>query len=283
MNIDRMYESEVNMKYKTDVVYRCIGEEMRNGIVACGFMKKETAERSQYDFMNDFYSCFILLQGSGEYITEDGELIILEKGDLVQRVPGVAHTTKVDPDGKWLEFFFSVGADFFFTEKNLGVLSQEPVKKGVFPSVSIEHYDKLISKLRAATQKELPMIALELQREILYLFGYGTTQGAKLSTDSWLQMAGDRLSKDLDENISMEHLAEELNIGYESFRKEFKKEFGVSPKKYRIEKKMEQACMLLKSGIPIKEIAKMVGYEDAFSFSKQFTRTKGISPGKYRK
>ena len=35
---------------KSDVIYRCIGNEMKNGILACGFMRKETADRSQYHF-----------------------------------------------------------------------------------------------------------------------------------------------------------------------------------------------------------------------------------------
>ena len=50
---------------KSDVIYRCIGNEMKNGILACGFMRKETADRSQYHFSNEYYSCFVLLRGSG--------------------------------------------------------------------------------------------------------------------------------------------------------------------------------------------------------------------------
>ena len=60
---------------KSDVIYRCIGNEMKNGILACGFMRKETADRSQYHFSNEYYSCFVLLRGSGEYIAEDGSIL----------------------------------------------------------------------------------------------------------------------------------------------------------------------------------------------------------------
>lgn len=42
---------------KSDVIYRCIENEMKNGILACGFMRKETADRSQYHFSNEYYSC----------------------------------------------------------------------------------------------------------------------------------------------------------------------------------------------------------------------------------
>ena len=276
------YEKKRDEIVKSDVIYRCIGENLKNGIVACGFMKKETAERSQYHFSNEFYSCFLLLRGRGEYITEDGERIPLEAGDLVQRVPGVVHSTIVEPDGQWLEFFISVSADFFEKENKLGVLSSAPVKKKAFYTADVELYKSLIGKLKVATQNELPTMSLELEREILYIFGYGAAKNGNEDKDDLLQTACDILEQNLDCEISMEKLAKDIQMGYESFRKEFRKKYGISPRRYRIEKKMEQACMLLESGIPIKEIAQMVGYEDVYSFSKQFTKTYHIAPGKFR-
>ena len=112
---------------KSDVIYRCIGNEMKNGILACGFMRKETADRSQYHFSNEYYSCFVLLRGSGEYIAEDGTSYPLQAGSLVQRLPGVPHSTRVDPDGKWLEFFISIGKPFFDFFCSLSVLDRKSV------------------------------------------------------------------------------------------------------------------------------------------------------------
>ncbi len=267
---------------ESDVIYRCIGENLVDGIVACGFMKKETAERSQYDFSNEFYSCFVLLKGSGDYISENGEVMHITAGDLVQRMPGVIHSTRVEPDGEWLEFFLSVGRDFFMTEERMGVLFRKPVIKDAVPKADVEHFKSLISSLKTVSQKELPVMALKLQQEILYLFGYGSTDKEIPGTSGLLQDACDILSQNLNREISMEELAGSVELGYETFRKEFRKEYGISPSHYRIKKRMEQACLLLESGIPIKEIARMVGYEDVYSFSKQFKKFSGIAPGKYR-
>ena len=277
------YEKKRDEITQSDVIYRCIGENLKNGIVACGFMKKETAERSQYHFSNEFYSCFLLLRGCGEYIAEDGERLPLQAGDLVQRIPGTVHSTRVEPDGQWLEFFISVSADFYEAEKNLGVLPGIPVRKNAFYTVDLDQYKSLVRRLKAATQNELPTIALELERELLYMFGYGKARNENTDKDDYLQNVHDILEQNLDCEISMEKLAKEIHMGYESLRKDFRKKYGISPGKYRIEKKMEQACLLLESGIPIKEIAQMVGYEDVYSFSKQFTKTYHIAPGKYRK
>ena len=106
-------ESLLERIEKSDVIYRCIGKEMKNGILACGFMRKETAERSQYHFSNAYYSCFVLLRGSGRYLSETGTSYQLQAGSLVQRLPGVPHSTIIHPDGKWLEFFISIGKPFF--------------------------------------------------------------------------------------------------------------------------------------------------------------------------
>ena len=276
------YEKKRDEITQSDVIYRCIGENLKNGIVACGFMKKETAERSQYHFSNEFYSCFLLLRGCGEYIAEDGERLPLQAGDLVQRIPGMIHSTRVEPDGQWLEFFISVSADFYEAEKNLGVLPGTPVRKNAFYTVDLDQYKSLVRRLKAATQNELPTIALELERELLYMFGYGKARNENTDKDDYLQNVHDILEQNLDCEISMEKLAKEIHMGYESLRKDFRKKYGISPGKYRIEKKMEQACLLLESGIPIKEIAQMVGYEDVYSFSKQFTKTYHIAPGKFR-
>lgn len=43
-----------------------------------------------------------------------------------------------------------------------------------------------------------------------------------------------------------------------------------------------QACILLEGGVPMKEIAGLVGYGDVYAFSKQFSRFFGFPPGKYR-
>ena len=98
---------------KSDVIYRCIGNEMKNGILACGFMRKETADRSQYHFRTSITAVSCCCAGAGEYIAEDGTSYPLQAGSLVQRLPGVPHSTRVDPDGKWLEFFISIGKPFF--------------------------------------------------------------------------------------------------------------------------------------------------------------------------
>ncbi|MBE6591666.1 MAG: helix-turn-helix transcriptional regulator, partial [Ruminococcaceae bacterium] len=68
------------------------------------------------------------------------------------------------------------------------------------------------------------------------------------------------------------------------FRKLFLNSFGVSPKEYMIQKRMDYAKNLLKSGdFSISEIATLCGYTESCHFSREFSKREGISPNQYGK
>jgi AraC-like DNA-binding protein len=65
----------------------------------------------------------------------------------------------------------------------------------------------------------------------------------------------------------------------------FKEETGDSPINYLIKIRLEKASFLLKKNkeISIKEISKLVGYEDAYYFSKLFKKYYDISPVQFKR
>lgn len=84
--------------------------------------------------------------------------------------------------------------------------------------------------------------------------------------------------------ISMARLAESAGLSSSHFRSEFQKYAGFSPKEYQVHLRMLDASMLLANNrLRVKEIAKQVGYEDIYHFSKLFKKYFGMSPQKMRK
>ncbi len=84
-------------------------------------------------------------------------------------------------------------------------------------------------------------------------------------------------------DICIRDLSELENLSETHFRSEFKKSFGVSPKEYVINLRIETACMLLsESDICISEAARLVGYADPYYFSRIFKKKTGISPLQYK-
>ena len=66
------------------------------------------------------------------------------------------------------------------------------------------------------------------------------------------------------------------------FRKLFKKEYGISPQKYIIQLRIQNAVGLISTGYySLKEIAYMSGYNDCKYFSVEFKKAMGVSPSEY--
>lgn len=154
-----------------------------------------------------------------EYIAEDGTSYPLQAGSLVQRLPGVPHSTR-RPRWEMAGIFISIGKPFFDSFCSLSVLNREPVLKAELLPGDLERYQKLLQSLKATPDSLLPLRIPEMEKEILRMYGYHAHR-VNLQRDP-IEAACDMLSQNLDEEISLEELARSLQIGYETFRKVFK-------------------------------------------------------------
>jgi AraC-like DNA-binding protein len=272
------------IEMKKDVIYRCIGADFPNGIIACGYMTKPLKEHSQYNFSIDYYSCFLLLSGSGFYYSEDGTKYSLQAGHVVQRLPELVHTTEVTPDGNWLEFFISFGRstyDYLFSLNLLPIAS--PVLSTDYDEGLISEFSRLLDQLKKAEDTNLPFLSLKAQKLVLNLLQPQIKSPTNDFTREAIEEACRYLSSELDSTLSLEDISAMVGMSYENFRKQFRKHTGISPAQYRIEQRMKHAKLMLLSGVSIKETAALTGYSDTYSFTKQFTQTVGMPPGKYKK
>ena len=82
--------------------------------------------------------------------------------------------------------------------------------------------------------------------------------------------------------ISVGEIAEKSFMSEVYFRKLFKKEYGISPKKYIMDLRIRNAASLILTGYySLKEVAFMSGYNDYKHFSVEFKRAIGVSPSEY--
>jgi len=86
----------------------------------------------------------------------------------------------------------------------------------------------------------------------------------------------------LKKDFALSDAAKKSMMSETYFRRLFKKEFGVSPKKYVIDRRIKHAASLIIMGyFSLQEIADMCGYEDYKHFSVEFKKIIGVSPSKY--
>ena len=79
-----------------------------------------------------------------------------------------------------------------------------------------------------------------------------------------------------------DRLAARYGITSRQLRRYFKEWFGRSPKEWLLEKRMNFAQNMLKSGEPVKTVAIQLGFKHASHFCTLFKRTHGVSPSAYQ-
>jgi AraC-like DNA-binding protein len=98
-----------------------------------------------------------------------------------------------------------------------------------------------------------------------------------------MQAVRNRIRQSYKHDPDVVELAHDCRMSESTFRRNWKKYFGIPPKQYVLGIRMEQACALLVSGsVQIQEIARQTGFQDALYFSKVFRRHTGVSPREFR-
>jgi AraC family transcriptional regulator len=86
------------------------------------------------------------------------------------------------------------------------------------------------------------------------------------------------------EQISLVTLAKLVRLSQHHFCRAFKRSFGVPPHQYHLERRIEQAKMLLADcAISITDIGMTLGYSQMSSFSVAFRKMTGWAPSEYRR
>lgn len=131
----------------------------------------------------------------------------------------------------------------------------------------------------------------EFYNAYLYIVLMYMRRGNVLNTLETVEREMDPIEKALrfiNDNILLHPVtvsiaADVAGLSRAHFTRMFQNKIGIAPVKYIIEVKMNYAKkMLTEQNISIKEIAKILHYEDQLYFSRQFTKYIGMSPRRYR-
>lgn len=86
-----------------------------------------------------------------------------------------------------------------------------------------------------------------------------------------------------DKDWTVEELAQEVGLSRSGFALKFKQSLGDTPLNYLTTLRIFKATKLLNTtDYTLEKIANLIGYKDAFSFSKTFKRLVGLSPKTFR-
>ena len=108
--------------------------------------------------------------------------------------------------------------------------------------------------------------------------------GQKEHHDDGIKEAQRYIESNYDSNLSINDIAERVNISSRSFLRRFKKATANTPLEYLQRVKIEAAKKKLESStMNIQEVMFDVGYSDEKAFRNTFRKYSGLSPLEYRK
>lgn len=92
------------------------------------------------------------------------------------------------------------------------------------------------------------------------------------------------LDEHLQQDISLADIEPLINLNRYTIIRYFKQAFGVTPMRYLMDIRFNEACFYLEtSDTSIRQIAELCGFHSSNYFTQIFERNKGMSPAVYRK
>lgn len=231
------------------------------------------------------YQLNYITEGAGVFENKYGRFQVKE-GSLMVVLPGEWHRYRPLKKMGWVENYVGFRgqiADHFM--KNQVFTSRQPVLQ---PGIKEELIDTHL-KIMDLVEKEQPGYQQIASGMVVKLLGY------IISFERQKGLSGKHIARvieevrfymrqNTDQEIDLEQLANENNVGYSYFRKMFKKYTGVSPGQYHLQLRIMRAKeLLVTTDASIKEISLELGFQTIHYFSLIFKKKVGVNPSEFRK
>ncbi|MGI6623512.1 MAG: AraC family transcriptional regulator [Acetivibrionales bacterium] len=254
-------------------------------VYRCGF-EKCTPGYFWGPGVRDHYIIHIVSSGRGSY-SVNGETYSLEAGQGFLICPGQIVYYKADSVSPWTYSwvgFHGIKAEQVL--KKAGLTTDDPIFNSIESDNLIPSLNDLIKEAGSVHGSDLMLTGM-LYRFLSCLVDRfeNKIQASDRTTDKarYVSKAVEYIEKNFSGAISVNSIADYLKINRSYLSTLFSKYLGVTPREFIIKYRMDKACELLKNPLlSVGDVARSVGYEDSFQFSKTFKKVKGMPPSRYR-
>lgn len=219
----------------------------------------------------DYYMIHYVVSGKG--IFETGEKSYsLSAGDMFLFSPQETTFYKADKERPWTYIWVGFTSSFDLTD----IFSRHVISAGECGSVFAE----IMESESFRRCRELYICGKIF--EILAYLDKKISDTAK-PLNQYVLMAQNYIETNYQKKITVEMLAQSLNIDRSYFSAIFKRQIGKSPQQYLVNYRLERAAQdMLVYGCTPSAAAVRCGYTDFFNFSKMFKKRFGMAPQHYK-
>jgi AraC-like DNA-binding protein len=230
------------------------------------------------------YQALYIAHGTGWFESKRGGTLAVEGGSVMLLFPGQWHRYRPSHESGWDEYWVSFAGAHVDDLVKLGFFrAEEPLlRTGVDEAIQHAYLDLLdrartepigYQQLNAASVLEILAAALAAVRRQRH-GGHG---------DEVVRKAKAEMEQCVEGTLRIDKLAAALALSEEHLRRLFRDHVGMSPYQFYLELKIHRARQMLReTALTIKQIARKLGFESPFHFSKAFARRAGVSPTRWR-
>lgn len=233
----------------------------------------------------DQYIFIYCLEGKGEVLIKKSNYSI-EAGEFFIVPAKTAHKYAADETNPWTIYWIH------FKGKTADAISELFVQKynghkgfKHYNEMTIQLFNEIYNQLKRGYSMDHLVYSNMCLLHFFATFIYTNTftKSGKQSHKDIHDLAIDFLGRSLNKTLTLEEIADSVNLSASHFSYVFKTKTGFTPIEYFNHLKVQKACQyLLFTRLRIKEIAFELGIEDQSYFSRLFTKVMGISPNEYR-
>ncbi|XID90910.1 helix-turn-helix domain-containing protein [Paenibacillaceae bacterium WGS1546] len=231
-----------------------------------------------------FYLIFVQ-EGQGELIYRQ-QTYSLKKSGLFCLFPQASHEYYAVGDGPmrkaWIAF---EGPQGYRMLERIGIKACTPYIPNALHAGVEELFNRMLETAGDPEGRDMDLSRLIAFFRLFEELSRKTPDSLrdKVCSDNWLLQGKEYIETHYCERITVETVADRVRVDRAHFTRRFHQAFGITPAKYLLELKINEARRLLEnSDFNLTVIAQSIGYTDMFTFSKSFKKLAGVSPKEYR-
>ena len=249
----------------------------------CGWHRCDPGHQCPKRFYPD-YSFTFVLKGKGSYTIGEKTFLIRE-GECFTIFPNINITYTADREDPW-EYIFAIvsGEDTASLVQSIGVTPKRPVVSYDMTAEMTRNLKNMYEAGASGKRLGYDVLGYFLLCMSNIINKVAERAGPNHIQDLYVEKAIAYMKTNYPYDISITSIATYIGIEYSYLCRLFKAQTGISPRKWLINFRLEQARELMRSEtISFTEIARSVGFYDLSHFTKSFISKYHVSPTEERR